>query len=134
MADAEDKHAYLRLVDEVSEHDRRYHVDASPTISDVEYDKLYKELGELERAHPEWIVAWSPSQRAGHVPVSEFPKVTRARAMLSLDNSYDEADLEAWFQRCVKGLDGDVPRFSIEPKIDGFGIELTYKQGLLTLA
>jgi len=129
-----DRDAYLKLVEELSEHDRRYYVDAAPTISDVEYDRLYKQLVELEREHAEWRVAWSPSQRAGHAPVSEFPKVTRAQAMLSLDNSYDEADLQAWFERCVKGLDGEVPRFSIEPKIDGFGIELTYKQGLLALA
>jgi len=129
-----DKDAYLRLVDELSEHDRRYYVDANPTISDLEYDQLYKQLTALEHANPDWIVAWSPSQRAGHAPVGEFPKVTRAQAMLSLDNSYDEEDLQTWFERCVRSLDGEVPRFSIEPKIDGFGIELTYKHGLLALA
>jgi len=124
---------YLALVDEVTEHDRRYYVDATPTISDVEYDKLARRLVDLEAAHPDWIVAWSPSRRVGHAPVSEFPKVTRPVAMLSLDNSYDEADLRAFYDRVVKGLDGDVPTFSVEPKIDGFGIELTYKHGLLVL-
>ncbi len=125
--------AYLALVDELLEHDRRYYVDANPTISDVEYDKLARELVAIETAHPEWIVAWSPSQRVGHAVLSEFPKVTRPAAMLSLDNTYGEADLKAFYERVVKGLDGDVPTFSIEPKIDGFGIELTYKQGLLAL-
>ena len=124
---------YLTLVDELTEHDRRYYVDAAPTISDVEYDKLSKKLAAIESAHPDWAVAWSPTKRIGHAPVSEFPKVTRPVAMLSLDNSYDEADLRAFYDRVVKGLDGDVPVFSIEPKIDGFGIELTYKEGLLTL-
>ncbi|MBA3395270.1 MAG: NAD-dependent DNA ligase LigA [Deltaproteobacteria bacterium] len=124
---------YLALVDTLSEHDRRYYVDANPTISDVEYDKLAKRLVQLEQEHPDWIVAWSPSRRVGHAPVSEFPKVTRPVAMLSLDNSYDEADLKAFYDRCVKSLDGDVPVFAIEPKIDGFGIELSYKAGLLTL-
>jgi DNA ligase (NAD+) len=124
---------YLRLVDDITEHDRRYYIDASPTISDVEYDKLYADLTATEKAHPDWRVTWSPSQRAGITPVSSFPKVTRTQAMLSLDNSYDEADLRAWFDRCVKGLDGDVPTFSIEPKIDGISIELTYEKGLLVL-
>lgn len=124
---------YLALVDDLIEHDRRYYVDAAPTISDVEYDKLGKRLSAIEAEHPDWVVAWSPTRRVGHAPISEFPKVTRPVAMLSLDNSYDEEDLRAFYDRVVKGLDGDVPVFSIEPKIDGFGIELTYKDGLLTL-
>lgn len=133
MADTQQH--YLALVDELTEHDRRYHVEANPTISDVEYDKLAKQLVAIEAAHPEWIVSWSPSQRVGHGVVSEFAKVTRPVAMLSLDNSYDLEDLRAFYDRVVKGLDGDVPTFSVEPKIDGFGIELTYdKQGLLVLA
>ncbi|MGN6105541.1 MAG: NAD-dependent DNA ligase LigA, partial [Kofleriaceae bacterium] len=125
---------YLKLVDEMTEHDRRYYVDAAPTISDFEYDQLNQQLRAIEAAHGDWIVEWSPSQRAGHAPISEFPKVTRPVAMLSLDNTYGEDDLRAFFDRVVKGLDGDVPVFSIEPKIDGFGIELTYERGLLALA
>lgn len=124
---------YLALVDEVTEHDRRYYVEAAPSISDVEYDALHRRLLELENAHPDWIVPWSPSQRAGHAPISDFPKVTRAVAMLSLDNTYNEGELREFYDRVVRGLDGDVPAFSIEPKIDGFGIELTYKGGLLVL-
>jgi DNA ligase (NAD+) len=124
---------YLALVDEVTEHDRRYYVDANPTISDVEYDALHRKLAELEKQHPDWIVSWSPTQRAGHAPVSEFPKVERAVAMLSLDNTYNEDELREFYDRVVKGLDGDEPTFSVEPKIDGFGIELTYKQGVLAL-
>ena len=129
-----DQSRYVQLVGELTEHDRRYYVEANPTISDVEYDTLYKELVALEKANPSWIVPWSPSQRAGHAPISEFPKVTRAVAMLSLDNTYNEDELKAFYDRAVKGLDGEVPVFSVEPKIDGFGIELTYEQGLLTLA
>lgn len=125
---------YLKLVDEMTEHDRRYYVDASPTISDYEYDQLNRRLREIEAAHPDWVVAWSPSQRAGHEPISDFPKVVRPVAMLSLDNTYDEDDLRAFYERLERGLDGDVPACSVEPKIDGFGIELTYKAGLLTLA
>src|SRR5262245_30138446 len=87
------REGYLRLVDELTEHDRRYYVEASPTISDVEYDKLLKQLRELEAAHPDWVVAYSPTKRVGHAPISEFPKVERAIAMLSLDNTYGHDDL-----------------------------------------
>ena len=132
-AHRDDQTSYLELVDELNEHDRRYYVDANPTISDLEYDQLHARLVLLERDHPDWVVAWSPSQRAGHRPISEFPKVERAVAMLSLDNTYSPDELKAFFDRAVKGLDGEIPVFAVEPKIDGFGIELTYKHGLLTL-
>jgi DNA ligase (NAD+) len=124
---------YLALVDDLTEHDRRYYVEANPTISDAEYDQLNQRLRANEAEHPEWVVEWSPTRRVGHAPVSDFPKVERPVAMLSLDNTYDEAELKAFYDRVVKGLDGDVPVFSVEPKIDGFGIELTYKQGMLAL-
>ena len=124
---------YLALVDDLTEHDRRYYVDATPTISDAEYDQRNQRLRAIEAEHPDWVVEWSPTRRVGHVPVSEFPKVERPVAMLSLDNTYDEADLKAFFDRVVKGLDGDIPVFSVEPKIDGFGIELTYQAGMLAL-
>jgi DNA ligase (NAD+) len=124
---------YLALVDDLTEHDRRYYVEANPSISDGEYDRLSQQLRAIEAAHPDWVVEWSPTRRVGHAPVSEFRKVERPVAMLSLDNTYDEADLKAFFDRVVKGLDGDVPVFSVEPKIDGFGIELTYQAGKLTL-
>lgn len=122
---------YLALVEALTEHDRHYYVDANPTISDAEYDQANQRLRALEAEHPDWIVDWSPTRRVGHAPVSDFPKVTRAVAMLSLDNTYDEAELRAFYDRVVKGLDGDIPVFAIEPKIDGFGIELTYEHGVL---
>jgi DNA ligase (NAD+) len=130
---ADPRQEYLALVDELTEHDRRYYVEAKPSISDLEYDQLLVKLRKLEAEHRDWIVEWSPTQRVGHAPVSEFPKVERPVAMLSLDNTYDEAELRAFYDRVVKGLDGDVPVFSVEPKIDGFGIELTYKRGMLAL-
>src|SRR3954470_3590580 len=111
--------AYLALVDELTEHDRRYYVEANPTISDVEYDQRLKQLRETEGAHPDWVVAWSPTKRIGHAPVSDFPKVTRPVAMLSLDNTYNEGELREFHERVMKGLDGDHVIYSIEPKIDG---------------
>jgi len=130
---ADSRQDYLALVDEVTEHDRRYHVEAEPTISDVEYDRLAKQLREIEAAHPEWVVEWSPTRRVGHEAISDFPKVERPVAMLSLDNTYGEDDLREFHERVLRGLDGEHVVYSIEPKIDGFGIELTYKQGALVL-
>ncbi len=124
---------YLALVDELGEHDRRYYVDAAPTISDVEYDRLLLRLRAVETEHPDWVVAWSPTRRVAPVPASSFPKVERDTPMLSLDNTYDEDELRAFHERVVKALDGDAPGYVVEPKIDGFGIELTYQAGLLVL-
>ncbi len=124
---------HVALVSELGEHDRRYHVEHAPTISDVEYDQRYRELVELERAHPELVVPDSPTQRVGQAPISEFPRVVRAVPMLSLDNSYDEAELAAFHERVVRGLGGDVPRYVVEPKIDGIGIEVTWHAGRLEL-
>ena len=129
----EPRQSYLALVDELTEHDRRYYVEAAPTISDVEYDRLLAKLRGVEAEHPDWVVAWSPTRRIGYAPVSAFPKVERPVAMLSLDNTYGEDDLREFHDRVVKGLDGDAVTYAIEPKIDGFGIELTYKAGVLAL-
>ncbi|HWN70094.1 MAG TPA: NAD-dependent DNA ligase LigA [Haliangium sp.] len=130
--------AYLRLVDEITEHDRRYYVDANPVISDYEYDKLLKKLRDFEAEYADWVVAWSPTQRVGHAPISAFPKVVREVPMLSLDNTYDEADLKAFHERVLRGLDLTEKQahrvtYVVEPKIDGIGVELTYEQGRLVL-
>ncbi len=125
--------AYLALAAEIAEHDRRYYVDAEPTISDYEYDQLAAALRAVEEAHPDWMVSWSPSQRVGAEPLSGFEKVVRDVPMLSLDNTYDEAELDAFHERVMKGLGGADVDYVIEPKIDGFGIELTYEQGVFAL-
>ncbi|GAB4529194.1 MAG: NAD-dependent DNA ligase LigA [Haliangiales bacterium] len=129
---------YLRLVDELTEHDRRYYVDAAPTISDFEYDKLLKKLRAIEAAHSDWVVSWSPTQRVGHAPISAFPKVVRAVPMLSLDNTYDLGELKDFHDRVLRGLglaedQAEQVRYVVEPKIDGIGVELTYERGELTL-
>src|SRR5207249_2488940 len=101
--------------------------------ADVEYDRLFKELRRIEEEHPEWVVPWSPSKRVGHAPASAFPKVVRETPMLSLDNTYDEADLRAWHERVRKGLGAEPSGYVVEPKIDGIGIELTFRAGEFTL-
>lgn len=137
MAIPASRQSYLELVDELAEHDRRYYVLSDPTISDVEYDRLMKDLRAAEEAHPEWMVDWSPSKRVGHVPLSAFKKVVRDVPMLSLDNTYDRDELEAFHERVLKGLAAagleDQVTYVVEPKIDGLGIELVYEKGLFVL-
>jgi DNA ligase (NAD+) len=124
---------YEELARQIQAHDRRYYVDASPSIADAEYDKLYKQLREVEAAHPDWIVDWSPTRRVGSDLSAGFPKIERKIPMLSLDNTYDEAELTAFHERVVRGLEGETPAYVIEPKIDGVSIELKYAAGKFLL-
>ena len=134
---AVDQAAYLRRVQELLEHDRRYYVDNDPSITDHDYDQLRKQLERIEREHPSWVVAYSPTQRVGHVPLSAFPKVERTVPMLSLDNTYSAEDLRDFDERVRRGLRsaGDLqpPSYMLEPKIDGIGIELGYRAGVFVL-
>jgi DNA ligase (NAD+) len=128
-----EREEYERLCRELLAHDRRYYVENNPIIADVEYDKLFARLKALEAAHPDFIVPWSPSQRVGHTPISVFPKVERAVPMLSLDNTYDEAELTAFHERVMRGLHDGQPAYVVEPKIDGVSIELKYDDGRFVL-
>jgi DNA ligase (NAD+) len=125
---------HRQLAEELREHDRRYYVDHEPVIADREYDALMAELRALEAAHPELCTPESPTQRVGHVPLSEFPKVRRDVPMLSLDNTYDQEELRAFHERALKGLGGEHGAYVVEPKIDGIGIEVTWRDGRLELA
>ena len=125
-----DKETYLKILEELTEHDRAYYNESAPTISDFEYDTLLSKLRSIEEKNPTWIVDYSPTQRVGHKPLSGFSKIERKIPMLSLDNTYNEKELHAFFERVVKGLDGLCPSFVIEPKIDGLGVELEFREGL----
>ncbi len=94
-----------KLRDEIREHDRRYHIENAPTISDLEYDKLLSRLQELEAAHPELITPDSPTQRVGGEPIAGFRTVAHARPMFSIDNTYDAADLRKWASRAYESTD-----------------------------
>lgn len=124
---------YVELARTIQQHDRRYYVDHSPTIADGEYDRLFAQLRAVEAEHPDWLLPWSPSQRVGSDLTSSFPKIERKVPMLSLDNTYDEAELTAFHERVVKGLDGEAPAYVVEPKIDGVSIELKYIDGQFQL-
>jgi DNA ligase (NAD+) len=124
---------YRHLVEELGLHDRRYYVDMAPAISDQAYDQLYREVKDIEAAHPDWIVAESPTQRVAPAPLSEFPKVVRQVPMLSLDNTYSREELLAFCDRVTKGLDAQAAAFVVEPKIDGISVELSYENGRFVL-
>lgn len=118
---------------ELREHDYRYYVLAQPTIRDRDYDALYHELIELERRFPELVTSDSPSQRVGGQPLSEFRPVRHARPMMSLDNTYSEAEVREFVVRVQKLLPRERLEWSVEPKIDGVAVSLRYEAGRLTV-
>jgi DNA ligase (NAD+) len=127
---------YFQLVDEVSHHDRLYYVDAAPEISDRDYDLLFAELRQLEESFPSLTVPFSPTQRVGGRPREGAVTVRRQQRMLSLDNTYDRDELAEFDRRVREGLDlgQEAVPYAVEPKIDGVSLELTYRDGLLSLA
>jgi len=123
------------LRQQVRYHSYRYYVLDDPVISDDAYDALYRELQELEAAHPELITPDSPTQRVGGVVREEFTAVTHPRPMLSLQNAFTPEELRAWRDRFLRLLpDGfPEPAYVVEPKIDGLTVVLHYTDGLFTL-
>jgi DNA ligase (NAD+) len=123
---------HRQLVTEIEGHDYRYYVLDDPSIGDREYDALYAELRALEAEHPELITPDSPTQRVAGMPRSDLRSVTHAVPMMSLDNTYSEADLRDFVRRVKDGLPtGSVPCFCVEPKLDGGSIEVLYREGKL---
>ncbi len=125
---------------ELHRHNHLYYVEARPEISDAEFDRLLRELSELEAKYPDQFDADSPTQRVGGAPISGFRTLPHARGMFSIDNTYDQTELRAWHQRVVKGLvgtpgasDADIVYVG-EPKIDGLAVSLRYENGKLALA
>ena len=111
----------------------RYHVLDQPDISDGEYDAMLRELGELERAHPELVTPDSPTQRVGAPISSDFAPARHLRPMLSLANARDPREFREWSARVVRSLgDGEPVEWVVEPKIDGLAISLLYRDGVFT--
>ena len=126
------KERHASLVAEIRAHDHRYYALDDPIISDREYDDLYRELRELEARYPELVTPESPTQRVGVEPRSNLRTVEHAAAMLSLDNTYSDADLAEFERRVWERLpDGAEPVFCVEPKLDGASVELVYRYGRL---
>lgn len=122
------------LRQEINYHDHRYYVLDDPVISDGEYDRLFRELLELEERFPQLVTADSPSRRVGGAPLSSLEEVTHPFPMYSLDNAFDEAEFRAFDQKIRRFLqrDGDIA-YIAEPKLDGLAVELIYENGVLLL-
>jgi DNA ligase (NAD+) len=117
------------LREEIHRHNYLYYVLDRPEISDAEYDRLYRELAELEQAHPELIAPDSPTQGPGGRRAEAFAPVEHLAAMLSLDNALDPDDLREFEARITRALPGARFEYVCEPKIDGLGVALLYERG-----
>ncbi|MBI4179113.1 NAD-dependent DNA ligase LigA [bacterium] len=121
----------LELRRVLEHHNRRYYVDARPEIPDAEYDRLYRELQELEDNHPELSDPASPTRRVGGGRLEGFVTVPHASQMLSLDNAYSKEELREFLDRVMRSLERSDVEFVVEPKIDGVAVSLQYEEGRL---
>ena len=127
------KEQILQLRDELSQHNHKYYVMDTPSISDFEFDTKLKQLQDLESAYPQYYDASSPTQRVGGEVTKNFETVVHAQRMYSLDNSYSKDDLMEWETRLRKMIDGPI-EYTCELKYDGASISLTYENGVLVQA
>lgn len=122
------------LSEELNFHNYRYYVLDEPTVSDSEYDRLLRELQELESQYPQFKSEQSPSQRVGAPPLDTFETVAHKQPMLSLNNAFDEQEVSAFDERIRKLLEVDQVEYVAEPKLDGLAVSLVYEQGVLIQA
>ena len=115
---------------EIEKHNHLYYIKDAPQITDAEYDRLFRELVELEKAHPELAAADSPTQRVGGEPLPEFPSVRHRLPMLSLGNAFEEEEVRAFDKRVREALGVDEVEYAVEPKFDGLAISLAYHKGV----
>ncbi|HWE03888.1 MAG TPA: NAD-dependent DNA ligase LigA [Tepidisphaeraceae bacterium] len=127
-------HRIARLRDELNHHNYLYYVLAQPEISDQRFDRLMRELIDLEEKHPELKTPDSPTVRVGGEPVVGFTQVEHAVPMMSIDNTYNEQDVRAFDERMRKAFAGESVSYVLEPKVDGVASSLRYEKGLLVLA
>ena len=113
----------------IREHDYQYYVLDAPSVSDNEYDGLFRELQSLEASNPQLITSDSPTQRVGGAPLKSFGSITHRLPMLSLNNAFSEDELAAFDKRIRDGLGVDEVTYAVEPKFDGLAITLTYENG-----
>jgi DNA ligase (NAD+) len=119
------------LREEIQKHDRLYYEEAAPVISDREYDRLYRELVDLEAQFPDLVTPDSPTQRVGGKPLEAFAQIQHRVPMLSLDNTYSEEELANFYKRITRLLPNEKIPVVIEPKVDGVAVSLLYENGRL---
>ena len=124
------KNKIQELIEKISAFDYQYYVLDNPSISDFEYDKIFKLLVDLENKNPELIRPDSPSQRVGGKALDSFESVIHRQAMLSLNNAFEEDELIAFDKRIKDDIGIDEVEYAVEPKFDGLAITLTYENGI----
>jgi DNA ligase (NAD+) len=137
LSEAEAANRLMRLAREIARHDRLYHDQDAPAISDAEYDALVRENRELEERFPQLVRADSPSERLGATPTTALAKVPHARPMLSLDNAFSAGEVAEFVARVRRFLAlpaDETVTMTAEPKIDGLSCSLRYEEGELVLA
>jgi DNA ligase (NAD+) len=132
QADEPARHKHADLVDQITEHNYRYHVLDSPVIADAEYDALMRQLRQLEDEYPDLRTPDSPTQRVGDAVGAGFAPVRHLVRLFSLDNAFSPAEFDSWFARAER-LGGTGP-FLCELKIDGLAVDLVYRNGKLSRA
>ncbi|WP_395712494.1 NAD-dependent DNA ligase LigA [Reyranella sp.] len=127
---------HKRLAAEIEHHDKLYHVQDAPEISDADYDRLRQRLNAIEARFPQLVDSFSPSQRVAPPPSAAFTEVRHLRPMLSLQNVFTDDELQAFLDRVRRGLEQETDlapdaeiAFACEPKIDGLSISLRYEDG-----
>src|SRR6267378_139940 len=130
LNEAKSRHA--QLVDEIRRHDHAYYVLAQLSITDQDYDRLYRQLLDLEKQFPDLITPDSPSQRVGGQPLKAFKPVQHLKPMLSLDNTYSQEELREFVNRVQRILPNEKLDWVVEPKVDGLAINLRYEKGVFT--
>ena len=130
MEEDELRERYHHLVDELNHHGYLYYVLDAPEIEDDQYDALMQELLKLEKTHPEWIRADSPSRRVGGAVLDSFQKVTHSQPMLSLEDVFSKEELHEWLSRAAQGVEKEWIPWCCELKIDGLAVSLIYEDGL----
>lgn len=125
---------YEQLLETINEHWHKYYVLDAPTISDAAYDGIVLELKQIEADHPELISPLSPTQRVGGKALARFKKVTHSVRMISLNDVFSEADVQAWVERMEKLVPGSKHEYSAEIKMDGLACALVYQDGIFSQA
>jgi len=115
----------------INYHNNRYYVLDDPEISDAQYDRLMRELNEIEKKHPELVTPDSPTLRVGAEPLEAFGTVRHLTPMLSIENALDRGELNEWIDRVRRAAGTQKMEFALEPKLDGVAVALTYRDGVL---
>ncbi|MFD5309448.1 NAD-dependent DNA ligase LigA [Streptomyces ardesiacus] len=131
---AEARERHMRLAEQIEEHRFRYYVNDAPVVSDAEFDRLLRTLEELEEQYPELRTPQSPTQKVAGSYETEFTAVQHPTRMLSLDNTFNDDELAAWFDRIARELGEQEYHFLCELKVDGLAVNLTYEHGRLVRA